>query len=583
MSVRVVVRVVDGNRVVVSSPGAQGVHGPSTDLTIGNVTTVSPGGSATASVTGVPPDLQLDLGIPRGDKGEKGDTGATNSLSVGTVTTGAPGSSASITITGTAPNQTLSMSIPRGDNGQPGAVYQPEPPSDPYLGMIWVDSDSEALPDTALQKASNLADLVSAASARTNLGLGTAAVKDTGTGAGNVILGNDARLTDSRTPNAHTHAPAEITGTAVVTGDSRLSDARTPTPHANTHGVGQTDAVTPAAIGARPESLVAFSNADHNCAATTRTLMQIGTLTAPRSVNLPAASAVSAGAEIVIGDSSGTVTATNTLSIRAAGSDTINGSALIVIGGSNGWRRLVSDGVSRWSWDEGVIRSSNATTKGDIFAATAASTVGRFGVGPSGSALRSNPSADTGLEWVRQSVATPVGYYWCDGVYEGTQGMPTIANRLYMWPILCQEAQTVSEVRLYVSTVADTGALWRLGFWAPSANGALPGALLADCGTVNPTGATGFRSWTSLAVPFPAGVLWAGIVFQGSGAGGGEVYAQAPKIAPAWTSPGTIGAGHMALYQASISAGMPNPAVVAASTSFPSTFRVPLIEMLRSA
>lgn len=35
-------------------------------------------------------------------------------------------------------------------------------------------------------------------------GLGTAATKDTGTGAGHVILGNDARLTDARTPSAHT-------------------------------------------------------------------------------------------------------------------------------------------------------------------------------------------------------------------------------------------------------------------------------------------------------------------------------------------------------------------------------------------
>jgi len=34
-------------------------------------------------------------------------------------------------------------------------------------------------------------------------GLGTAAVADTGTGSSNVILGNDARLTDDRDPNAH--------------------------------------------------------------------------------------------------------------------------------------------------------------------------------------------------------------------------------------------------------------------------------------------------------------------------------------------------------------------------------------------
>jgi hypothetical protein len=40
------------------------------------------------------------------------------------------------------------------------------------------------------------------ATARASLGLGTAAVADTGTGAPNVILGNDSRLTDERVPTA---------------------------------------------------------------------------------------------------------------------------------------------------------------------------------------------------------------------------------------------------------------------------------------------------------------------------------------------------------------------------------------------
>lgn len=46
-----------------------------------------------------------------------------------------------------------------------------------------------------------------------------------------LVLTSDGRLSDARTPTAHTHAPSEITGTAVVTTDSRLSDARTPTAH----------------------------------------------------------------------------------------------------------------------------------------------------------------------------------------------------------------------------------------------------------------------------------------------------------------------------------------------------------------
>ena len=73
----------------------------------------------------------------------------------------------------------------------------------------------------------NLAGLADLPTARTNLGLGTAAVANTGTGASNVILGNDSRLTDTRTPSAasivdamiaNTLSPSKITGTAAILG-----------------------------------------------------------------------------------------------------------------------------------------------------------------------------------------------------------------------------------------------------------------------------------------------------------------------------------------------------------------------------
>ena len=78
-----------------------------------------------------------------------------------------------------------------------------------------------------LTKAGNLAGLADLPTARTNLGLGTAAVANTGTGASNVILGNDSRLTDTRTPSAasivdamiaSTLSPSKITGTAAILG-----------------------------------------------------------------------------------------------------------------------------------------------------------------------------------------------------------------------------------------------------------------------------------------------------------------------------------------------------------------------------
>ena len=65
-----------------------------------------------------------------------------------------------------------------------------------------------------------------------------------------LIVEGDARLTDARTPTAHTHAPAEVTGTAVITTDSRLSDARTPTAHKASHAAGGSDALSALDIAA---------------------------------------------------------------------------------------------------------------------------------------------------------------------------------------------------------------------------------------------------------------------------------------------------------------------------------------------
>jgi hypothetical protein len=66
-----------------------------------------------------------------------------------------------------------------------------------------------------------LVDDTDAATARGTLGLGSAATKTApasgNAASGEVVLGNDTRLTDSRTPTSHNHAASEITSGTIAT------------------------------------------------------------------------------------------------------------------------------------------------------------------------------------------------------------------------------------------------------------------------------------------------------------------------------------------------------------------------------
>ena len=93
--------------------------------------TLTTGSEATVTKS-VDPDtgaVNLTFGIPEGEqgpKGDSGDTGATPAFAIGTVSTLEPGASATASITGTAENPRLNLGIPKGakgDTGESGTVY----------------------------------------------------------------------------------------------------------------------------------------------------------------------------------------------------------------------------------------------------------------------------------------------------------------------------------------------------------------------------------------------------------------------------------------------------------------------------
>ena len=65
------------------------------------------------------PGAKGDKGAP-GAKGDKGDPGATPNLSIGTVTTLEAGQNATASMGGTAENPVLNLGIPKGAKGEPG-------------------------------------------------------------------------------------------------------------------------------------------------------------------------------------------------------------------------------------------------------------------------------------------------------------------------------------------------------------------------------------------------------------------------------------------------------------------------------
>ena len=77
---------------------------------------------------------------------------------------------------------------------------------------------------TAAALVDDLSGVTDAATARSNLGLGGAAVLAVGTTAGTVAAGNDARLSDARTPTAHAASHASGGSDALTLAQSQVTD-----------------------------------------------------------------------------------------------------------------------------------------------------------------------------------------------------------------------------------------------------------------------------------------------------------------------------------------------------------------------
>ena len=108
--------------------------------------------------------------------------------------------------------------------------------------------------------------------------------------------------------------------------------------------------------------LTTYGNVNNQqIAVTDEVVVTNAAFTAPRTWFLPAANSFKPGTELIVADLFGAITATNTLTIfkKPGTTDTINNALSLIMGAVNGMRRFITDGISKWTFDAGVMRISD--------------------------------------------------------------------------------------------------------------------------------------------------------------------------------------------------------------------------------
>lgn len=109
----------------IGATGPTGSTGAAATITVGSVTTLAAGASATVVNAGTSAAAVFNFGLPAGAAGTNGSTGATGTaatVAIGSVTTLAAGSSATATNVGTSAAAVINFGIPQGANGSGSTV-----------------------------------------------------------------------------------------------------------------------------------------------------------------------------------------------------------------------------------------------------------------------------------------------------------------------------------------------------------------------------------------------------------------------------------------------------------------------------
>lgn len=215
------------------------------------------------------------------------------------------------------------------------------------------------------------------------------------------------KITHAGMPVRHADAIDTAISDAITTAttnipNSNLADMAQSTIKGRAAGAGTGDpqdlTAAQARVAAGIDVITSVGDTNYTILATDRHIELTTVFTASRTFTLPAANGVNPGHRIWIAEAvASVITATNTLIVSRAGSDTINGATSVTANTSPCGIELVSDGVSQWTYtflfgSVGAVLNRLSTTQGDIIYRDA-SAWATLAPGTSGQLLRTGGAA----------------------------------------------------------------------------------------------------------------------------------------------------------------------------------------------
>lgn len=502
---------------LVYSSGVTGPAGPANTLSIGSVTS---GASAGASVSGTAPNQSLNLVLPIGPTGPTGATGATGP----TGPTGATGPTGPTGPTG------ANSTVP-GPTGPTGATG----PQGVGINLIGSVSTTGALPTTPTPN-QNDAYIVDADgdlwiwSDIAGWYSGGQIVGATGPTGATGPLGPTGPTgpigpTGPTGPIGPTGATGILIASSPITYDSLtatvgINQSLISIANTQVSGLGTSSTRNVAAAGDASSTEVV--KGDDTRLTNTRTPTD-GTVTTAKIVDANVTNVKLANSSLTIGSTSVALGATaSTVSGLTLTNPTVSGlylsdSSIVVEGTANDFETTLSFTdpaadvtVTVPAANTTLLGSHTATTKGDLYVATASNTVTRLGVGANNTQLVADSAVAEGMAW--RDVLTPsagsrnedlstVDVYPRQGNWSGTLGTG-IAYFSFFTP---RWSVTIDEISVVSSATATNGAsLVRFGLYTFDGTTATLVARTASDNTIFSTGNTLYTRLLSTGGGFPA-------------------------------------------------------------------------------